>query len=78
MSFKMPLVANEASPATENCYACAYSYMEPDSDLVCGHNDAGMLGTYARHAAAEGGHCGPRRPKFKQHPLRNADGSLKS
>jgi ribA/ribD-fused uncharacterized protein len=28
-------------------------------------------------AAGEDGHCGPARPKFEQHPLRNSDGTLK-
>jgi hypothetical protein len=60
-----------------NCKACAHSYMEPDDDLTCGHKDAGSMGTYTKHAAAPGGHCGPARPKFEQHPGRNADGTLK-
>jgi hypothetical protein len=34
------------------------------------------MGTYIRRAAAEGGHCGPERPKFKQHPLRGPNGEL--
>lgn len=62
---------------TKNCRACAHSYMEPDSDLVCGHPDAGFAGIYARHASAEAGHCGPERPKFQQHPLRKPNGDLK-
>lgn len=60
-----------------NCFACAHSFMEPDNDLCCGHDDAGIVGTYTRRAAAPGGHCGPERPKFQQHPLRNPDGTLK-
>lgn len=61
-----------------NCYACKHSYMEPDDGrLVCGHKDAGSLGVYADRAVREGEHCGPERPKFGQHPLRNPDGSLK-
>lgn len=64
------------SSVQKNCHACAFSYMEPDSDLVCGHADAGLMGIYTRHASAKGGHCGPDRPKFEQHPLRNPDGSL--
>lgn len=51
--------------------------MEPDDDLTCGHPDAGVVGKYTRVAAGDGGHCGPARPKFEQHPLRNSDGSLK-
>ena len=62
---------------TKNCLACRYSFMEPDDDLTCGHPDAGLVGLYVKHAAAPGGHCGPSRPKFDQHPLRNPDGTLK-
>lgn len=60
-----------------NCQACAHSYMEPDDDLTCGHKDAGSMGLYTHHAAGVGGHCGPARPKFEQHPGRNPDGTLK-
>jgi len=60
------------------CLACAYCYCEPDDDFTCGHPDAGSMGTYIRRAAAPGGHCGPNLPKFKQHPMRNQDGSLKN
>lgn len=65
------------SQIQKNCHACRYSYMEPDDDLTCGHADAGTFGLYTRRAAAQGGHCGPSRPKFEQHPLRNVDGTLK-
>jgi len=51
--------------------------MEPDDDFCCGHPDAGAFGTYVRSAASPGGHCGPERPKFEQHPLRKPDGLLK-
>jgi hypothetical protein len=51
--------------------------MEPDDDFCCGHPDAGEVGTYVKRAAVEGGHCGPERPKFEQHPLRTADGYMK-
>ncbi len=52
--------------------------MEPsDMNFTCGHPDAGAFGIYTHRATAEGGHCGPERSKFKQHPLRNADGTLK-
>jgi len=61
-----------------NCHACAYSFMEPDDDLTCGHPDAGSMGLYVHHAAAPDGHCGPTRPKFKQHPGRHPSGHLKS
>jgi hypothetical protein len=52
--------------------------MEPDDDLTCGHPDAGTIGKYVRVAVMPDGHCGPKRPKFEQHPLRNPDGTLKS
>lgn len=62
----------------KNCKACAFSYMEPDDDLTCGHKDADQpFGTYAHHASAPDGHCGPDRPKFEQHPGRNLNGTLK-
>lgn len=61
----------------KNCHACVHSFMEPDDDLTCGHPDARSFGTYVKHAVKEDGHCGPTRPKFEQHPLRNPDGSLK-
>lgn len=64
---------------SDNCQACAFCYMEPgDMNFVCGHKDAGIMGLYIHHAVKEGGHCGPNRPKFKQHPLRNPNGTLKS
>ncbi len=61
----------------KNCRACRFCYMEPDDDFVCGHKDAGQFGIYTKHAAAKGGHCGPERPKFEQHPLRHPNGDLK-
>ncbi len=69
-----------------NCRACRFSFMGPnDSLLVCGHPDAGPIGRYTQSirnigtgAAEIEGHCGPARPKFEQHPLRNPDGTLKS
>lgn len=69
----------------KNCYACKHSYMEPDGDprLICGHPDAGPMGQWAERivtsvgASSPEGHCGPERPKFEQHPHRNADGTLK-
>lgn len=60
-----------------NCKACKYSFMEPDSDLTCGHPDAGTFGVYCRHASASNGHCGPELQKFEQHPLRADDGRLR-
>lgn len=59
----------------KTCLACANCYMD-DGDFVCGHSDAGAVGKLIRVAAAASGHCGPDLPKFKQHPLRSADGSL--
>lgn len=60
----------------KNCRACAHSYMEPDDDLTCGHPDSGPVGLYCYRKPPD--HCGPDRTKFKQHPLRNPNGSLKS
>lgn len=66
-----------SKPVAKNCQACAHCFMEPDDDFCCGHPDAGTMGIYVKHAAAPGGHCGPARPKFEQHPGRNPDGTLK-
>ena len=60
------------------CKACRYCFMEPGDDFCCGHPDAGPVGTYTKHAANVGGHCGPSRPKFQQHPSRTPDGLLRS
>lgn len=63
----------------KNCQACAHCYMEPDDlNFVCGHPDSGTMGLYVHRAAARDGHCGVTREKFKQHPLRNSDGTLKA
>ena len=62
--------------AEKNCYACSYSYMEPDSPLICGHKDSGTFGLHVPRRPAD--HCGPDRTKFEQHPKRNPNGSLKS
>jgi len=52
--------------------------MEPDDmNFICGHKDAGTFGIYIHHAIKDDGHCGAHRSKFAQHPLRNADGTLK-
>lgn len=67
----------EPARPSRNCQACAHSYMEPDDDLTCGHPDSGPMGLYTHHAAGSGGHCGPDRTKFAQHPGRNPDGTLK-
>lgn len=67
------------SQTVKNCKACCHSYCEPDADyIVCGHPDGGLFGAYIHRASGESGHCGPERPKFEQHPLRTAEGSLKS
>lgn len=55
-----------------NCSACRYSYMEPDSGLICGHPTSGVFGKTIRKEPLE--HCGW--DKFEQHPLRNPDGTL--
>ena len=61
----------------KNCKACRYCFMEPSDDqFCCGHPDAGPLGIHTVHAAGEGGHCGPDRPKFEQHPCRTPTGDL--
>jgi hypothetical protein len=63
----------------EKCLACAHSYMEPDSGLLCGHPDAGTfgllikIGRTPRESALA--HC-PSFSKFEQHPLRTAVGQL--
>lgn len=59
----------------KNCHACAHSYMEPDSDLICGHPDLGVFGLTIKKEPMD--HC-PAFVKFKQHPMRNPDGTLKS
>jgi hypothetical protein len=62
------------SKTKKTCRACAYSYMEPDSDLTCGHPDSGTFGLTLLKEPVH--HC-PDYIKFKQHPSRNPDGSLK-
>lgn len=75
---KLLMVRDEqVSFVDKNCQACKHCFMEPDSDFVCGHPDAGPLGSYIRNAADFGGHCGPERPKFEQHPNRWPNGDLK-
>ena len=62
----------------KTCKACSYCYLD-DWDFICGHPDAkaGVFGDYTYKAIMDNGHCGPDRPKFEQHPLRNEDGTLK-
>jgi hypothetical protein len=57
-----------------NCRACAHSYMEPDTGLICGHKDAGLFGLTIRSEPLD--HC-PEFSKFKQHPYREPNGNLK-
>ena len=65
---------SSAKKKIKTCFACSYSYMEPDADyLICGHEDSGILRKYLRTEPLD--HCGFK--KFKQHPLRNENGSLK-
>jgi hypothetical protein len=66
---------------SKNCRACAFSVVDPASaygtDAVCVHPSAVPWNQRAREASAEGGHCGPARPKFKQHPWRKENGDLR-
>lgn len=59
----------------KTCLACKYCFCEPDDDFTCGHSDSGTMGLYVRRGPVA--HCG-NYTKFEQHPLRNADGSLKT
>jgi hypothetical protein len=61
------------SEPKKNCRACRFSYMEPDSGLICGLPE---LGTFGRTIRKDGEHCAGF-SKFEQHRLRNRDGSLK-
>lgn len=54
-----------------NCQACKHSYMEPDSDLICG-----LKGGFGKKIRKDGEHCDGGK-EFEQHPLRNKDGTLK-
>lgn len=59
-----------------NCYACKYSYMEPDEPyLICGHADEGTFGTYIHNTETSLATC--NFTKFEQHPLRKRNGELK-
>jgi hypothetical protein len=46
--------------------------MEPDSDLICGHSDAGTFGLTIRKEPLD--HC--KGEKFAQHPKRTPEGDL--
>lgn len=64
----------------KNCYACAYSGMEPDdARLICGHPSEGSFGVYLKgfRDPEPTENCTSNFINFKQHPLRNADGSMK-
>lgn len=61
-----------AKKPEKNCMACKHSYMEPDSDLICG-----VSGGFGRTIRKELEHCDGGK-KFEQHPLRKADGTLKA
>lgn len=63
---------SDKKAAAKNCSACKHSYMEPDSDLICG----AVNSPFGRTIRKELEHCDGGK-KFEQHPLRNADGSLK-
>lgn len=64
----------------KDCRACAYCGIEPsDMNLVCGHPNAGLMGTYLHienNPRRDGNFCGPNAVAFEQHPLRHEDGSL--
>lgn len=65
---------------TKNCQACSFCYYEPDADYpICGHPDSGTMGLFVGNGHgpdSPGGHCGPDRTKFEQHPLRTPEGNL--
>lgn len=72
--FKL-LLLPEPPAAKRTCMACAYCGMGPGDDYpVCGHPDAGVIGTYIKKEPLA--HC-PNFSKFEQHPGRNPDGTLK-
>ena len=58
------------------CKACAFCYMEPDSDLICGHKESGSFGLSLIQGVPT--HCGPEKIHFKQHSLRTPQGGLQS
>lgn len=65
---------------SRNCQACSFCYYEPDADYpICGHPDSGTMGLFVGNGHgpdSPGGHCGPERTKFEQHPLRTPEGGL--
>lgn len=62
------------------CNACSHCGYEPDEPYpICKHPDSGVFGLYVgngRGPDSPGGHCGPERTKFQQHPLRTPEGNL--
>lgn len=66
---------NQNESEEKTCSACAYSFMEPDGPLCCGHKDSGPFGLSLRRGPPQ--HCGPDRARFEQHPLRSPSGELK-
>ncbi len=77
IEYHVPELPAEPEPvvmlAKKNCRACAHSYMEPDSGLICGHDSAGTFGaTIVKEPMP---FCGWK--LFEQHPHRNPNGTLK-
>ncbi len=56
----------------KSCRACAHSYMEPDSDLICGAVNL----PWGRITRKDGEHCNGGE-LFEQHPRRTEEGLLK-
>lgn len=74
----MTLFHSDSAPSTKakTCMACSYCGMGPDDPYpVCGHPDAGQMGLFIKSEPLP--HC-PDFSKFKQHPGRNPNGTLKS
>lgn len=81
-TFLPPLLWQATPPDhPKNCKACAHCGSEPDEPYpICKHPDSGTMGLYVgngRGPDSAGGHCGPGRTKFEQHPLRTPNGELK-
>jgi hypothetical protein len=67
-----------AEKKPKNCFACAFSSMEPDDErLICGHPKAGPFGKYLSFDAKPIAECGVDRVFFEQHSSRTPDGKLK-
>lgn len=74
LRFLYDLCPNKPSAEPPRCQDCAYAYMEPDSDLVCGHEQAGVVGTFTNRARQPEGFCGPDARLFRARALRGAEG----